>query len=79
MARKIEVLGAGCPKCKQTVKIMEMAVAELGIDAKVEKVDDINEIISRGVVTTPAVAIDGKVVLSGKVPTLEEAKALLSK
>lgn len=79
MARKIEVLGAGCPKCKQTVKIMEMAVAELGIDAKVEKVDDINEIISRGVVTTPAVAIDGKVVLSGKIPTLDEAKALLSK
>ncbi|MFN4268634.1 MAG: thioredoxin family protein [Fervidobacterium pennivorans] len=79
MVKKVEVLGSGCPKCKQTVKIMEMAVAELGIDAKVEKVDDINEIISRGVVTTPAVAIDGKVVLSGKVPTLEEAKALLSK
>jgi small redox-active disulfide protein 2 len=79
MARKIEVLGAGCPKCKQTIKIMEMAVQELGIDAVIEKVQDINEIISRGVVATPAVAIDGKVVLSGKIPTLDEAKALLSK
>ncbi|NPU89046.1 MAG: thioredoxin family protein [Fervidobacterium sp.] len=79
MARKIEVLGAGCPKCKQAIKIMEMAVQELGIDAVIEKVQDIDEIISRGVVTTPAVAIDGKVVLSGKIPTLDEAKALLSK
>lgn len=79
MAKKVEVLGSGCAKCKQTVKIMEMAIAELGVDATVEKVDDINEIISRGVVATPAVAIDGKVVLSGKVPTLEEAKTLLSK
>ncbi|AMW32397.1 small redox-active disulfide protein 2 [Fervidobacterium changbaicum] len=79
MVKKVEVLGSGCPKCKQTVKIMEMAIAELGVDATVEKVDDINEIISRGVVATPAVAIDGKVVLSGKVPTLEEAKTLLSK
>lgn len=45
MARKIEVLGAGCPKCKQAIKIMEMAVQELGIDAVIEKVQDIDEII----------------------------------
>jgi len=79
MARKIEVLGAGCPKCKQTIKIIEIAIRELGVDAVIEKVQDINEIISRGVVATPAVAIDGKLVLSGKIPTLDEAKALLSK
>ncbi|MEJ5258418.1 MAG: thioredoxin family protein [Fervidobacterium sp.] len=79
MARKIEVLGSGCPKCKQTLKIIETAIQELGINAVVEKVQDIDEIISRGVVATPAVAIDGKVVLSGKIPTLDEAKALLSK
>ncbi len=79
MAKKIEVLGAGCPKCKQTIKIMEIAIREFGVDAAIEKVQDINEIISRGVVATPAVAIDGKLVLSGKIPTLDEAKALLSK
>jgi small redox-active disulfide protein 2 len=79
MARKIEILGESCPKCKQTIKIMEMAVQELGIDAVIEKVQDIDKIISRGVVATPAVAIDGKVVLSGKIPTLDEAKVLLSK
>ncbi|MGQ9856097.1 MAG: thioredoxin family protein [Fervidobacterium sp.] len=78
MAKKVEVLGSGCPRCKQTIKIMETAIRELGIDAVVEKVEDINEIISRGVAATPAVAIDGKIVLSGKIPTLEEAKKLLT-
>ncbi|MCD6254515.1 MAG: TM0996/MTH895 family glutaredoxin-like protein [Thermotogae bacterium] len=77
MAKKVEVLGSGCPRCKQTIKIMEKAIRELDIDAVVEKVEDVNEIISRGVVSTPAVAIDGKIVLSGKIPTLDEAKTLL--
>ncbi|HOJ89346.1 MAG TPA: thioredoxin family protein [Pseudothermotoga sp.] len=79
MAKKIEILGMGCAKCKQTHKIMEMAVKELGIDAVVEKVEDLEQIINRGVSATPAVAIDGKLVLSGKIPTLEEAKRILSK
>ncbi|MBB6062917.1 small redox-active disulfide protein 2 [Thermosipho japonicus] len=77
MAKKIEILGSGCPRCKQTEKIMKMAVEELNIDATIEKVQDINEIISRGVAATPAVAIDGKIVISGKIPKLEEAKKLL--
>jgi len=79
MAKKVEVLGSGCARCKQTAKVMEMALKELGIDAVVEKVEDINEIVNRGVVATPAVAINGKIVLSGKMPSLEEAKAVLSK
>ncbi|MGJ8454452.1 thioredoxin family protein [Pseudothermotoga sp. U03pept] len=79
MTKKIEVLGSGCARCKQTTKVMEMAVKELGIDAVVEKVEDINEIVNRGVMATPAVAINGKIVFSGKIPSLEEAKALLSK
>lgn len=78
MAKKIEILGKGCARCKQTAKIMEMAVKELGIDAFVEKVEDIQQIIDRGVTVTPAVAVDGKIVLSGKIPTLEEAKKILS-
>ncbi|KAF2955135.1 thioredoxin family protein [Marinitoga sp. 38H-ov] len=74
---KIEVLGSGCPRCKQTYKIMEMAMDETGTNAELIYVTDINEIISKGVMSTPAVAIDGKIVVSGKIPTLEEAKQLL--
>lgn len=79
MAKKVEVFGKGCARCKQTIKIMDMAIKELGVDAVVEKVEDINEIVSRGIMETPAVAVDGKIVLTGKIPTLEEAKKLLMK
>lgn len=79
MAKRVEVFGKGCARCKQTIKIMESAIKELGVDAVVEKVEDINEIISRGIVSTPAVAVDGKIVLAGKIPTLEEAKEILMK
>jgi len=54
-----------------------MAIEELGSEAVVEKVQDINEIISRGVFSTPAVAIDGKIVVSGRIPSLEEVKKFL--
>jgi small redox-active disulfide protein 2 len=77
MVKKVEVLGSGCPKCKQTIKILEMAIKELGLEIDVEKVQNIEEIIKRGIVATPAVAINGKVILSGKIPTLDEAKQLL--
>ncbi|MDI3473129.1 MAG: hypothetical protein PWQ48_1410 [Thermotogaceae bacterium] len=77
MAKKVEILGKGCPRCKQTEKLVRMAIEELGIEAVVEKVQDINEIISRGVVSTPAVAIDGKIVVSGRIPSLEEVKKFL--
>ena len=78
MAKKVEVFGKGCARCKQTIKIMETAIKELGVDAVVEKVEDINQIISRGIVATPAIAVDGKIVLTGKIPTLEEAKEILT-
>lgn len=74
---KIEIYGSGCSKCKQTEKIVRLAVEELDSDATVEKVTDIMVIMEKGVVSTPALVIDGKVVLSGKVPTLEEAKTLI--
>lgn len=79
MAKKIEILGTGCPRCKKTEEVIKKALEELGIDAMVEKVEDVTEIISRGVASTPAVAIDGKVVISGKIPSLEEAKSLIQK
>ena len=74
---KIEVYGTGCPRCKQTEKVMKMAVEELGSDATVEKVTDMMVIMEKGVVSTPAIAIDGKIVLSGKIPSIEEAKKLI--
>jgi len=74
---KIEIFGSGCPRCKQTEKIIKMAVEEMGSDAIVEKVTDMMVIMEKGIVSTPAVAVDGKIVLSGKIPSLDEAKRLI--
>jgi small redox-active disulfide protein 2 len=64
---KIQILGAGCPKCKMLEKSAREAVAELGIDAEVEKITDLDEIMNMGVMMTPALAVDGEVKSSGKV------------
>lgn len=76
---EIKVLGTGCPKCKTLEKNTNEAVKELAIDANVTKVEDIMEIMNFGVMTTPALVVDGKVVLKGKVPSVEEIKQLLTK
>jgi small redox-active disulfide protein 2 len=75
----IKVLGTGCPKCKTLEKTTHDAVAEMGISASIEKVDDIVKIMNYGIMNTPALVIDEKVVLSGRVPSLSEIKDLLSK
>jgi small redox-active disulfide protein 2 len=74
---RIEVLGTGCPKCKATLVNAQKAVAELGIQAEVVKIDDLMEIVSRGVMMTPAVVIDGQIRAAGKTPTVEEIKKWL--
>jgi small redox-active disulfide protein 2 len=74
---RIEVLGTGCPKCKAAVVNAQKAVAELGIQAEVVKVDDLMEIVSRGVMMTPAVVIDGQIKAVGKTPTVDEIKKWL--
>ena len=74
---KIQILGTGCPKCKKTTEAAEMAVKELGIDAEIIKVTDINEIMKFGVMMTPALAVDGEVKLVGKVPTVEQVKKMI--
>lgn len=76
---KIEIYGTGCPKCKQVEKLMRIAVEELGIDAEIVKVKDITEIMAKGISITPAIGIDGEIVLNGKIPSLEEAKKLLQR
>jgi small redox-active disulfide protein 2 len=68
MNMDIKVLGPGCPKCKQTEKIVRDAVAESGVAASVEKVTDTMEIAGYGVFGTPAVVVDGEVKSVGKIP-----------
>ena len=75
---KIQVLGTGCPKCKKLAANAEEAAKGLGLDVEIEKVTDIDKIIDFGVMSTPSLAIDGKVVVVGKVPSVEEIKKLLS-
>jgi small redox-active disulfide protein 2 len=75
---KIEVLGTGCPKCMSMEQNVKKAVAELAVQAEVEKVTDIQQIIQRGVMSTPALVIDGKVVLQGKNPTVDQLKQLIT-
>jgi len=76
---KIKILGTGCPKCKQLEAVTREAVKELGIDAEVEKVKDIVKIMEYPVLATPALVIDEKVVLAGKVPAKDEVAALIKK
>jgi small redox-active disulfide protein 2 len=72
--KRVQVLGTGCAKCAKLKEHADAAVSELGIDASVEKVDDIVEITKFGVMMTPALAIDGEVKVVGKVPSVEEIK-----
>jgi small redox-active disulfide protein 2 len=74
---KIQILGTGCPKCKKLKENAEEAVRELGIKCEIVKVEDINQITSFGVMITPALAIDGKVKIEGKVASPEEIKTYL--
>ena len=74
---KIEVLGAGCAKCKSLEKNVQKALKEMGIAAEVKKVEDINEITNYGVMMTPALVIDGEIKAVGKLLGVEEIKRLL--
>lgn len=76
---KIQILGTGCPKCKQLTSNAEQAVKETGTDAVIEKVSDLQEIMQFGVMMTPALAIDGEVKSVGKLLTPAEITGLLRK
>ncbi len=75
---RIQVLGPGCPNCKQLHKNAMAAVMEADVDADVEKVEDITTIMKFGVMATPALVIDGVVKTSGKVLTVSEIKKLIA-
>jgi small redox-active disulfide protein 2 len=74
---KIEILGTGCPKCKMTEEIVKKIVKKLGIKADVNHVYDVDKIVDYGVMMTPAVAIDGKVKIAGKVPTENDIEKII--
>jgi len=76
---EIKVLGTGCPKCKTLEKAANDAVTAAGVDATVSKVEDIMQIMQFGVMTTPALVVDGKVVVKGRVPGADEIKKFITK
>lgn len=76
---EIKVLGTGCAKCKNLERATIEAVEKAGIEATVSKVEDIVEIMQFGVMITPALVVDGKVVLKGRVPSLDEITKILTK
>ncbi|OQX77119.1 MAG: thioredoxin family protein [Bacteroidetes bacterium 4484_249] len=75
---EIKILGTGCPKCKALEKVTREAVTETGIEADVSKVEDIMDIMGYGVMATPALVIDQKVVVKGRVPSAKEIKQILT-
>ncbi len=75
--KKFEILGTGCPKCHMLQNLTEQAAKELGLEYEVKKVTDIKQIMSYGVMMTPALVVDGQVKVAGKVPSLDEIKKLI--
>ena len=74
---KLQILGTGCPKCQKLTETAEAAAKELGIEYEVEKVKDIEKIMAFGVMMTPALAVNGEVKVSGKLPSVDDVKEML--
>lgn len=76
--KKIQILGTGCAKCEKLAEHAKQAAENLGIDYQLDKVTDLNEIMGFGVMTTPALVIDGQVMVAGKVPAAADIEKMLS-
>lgn len=76
--KKLQILGTGCSKCKALAELTERAAKEVGIEYELEKVTDLQQIMSFGVMSTPALAVDGQVKVVGRIPGLEEIQKLIS-
>jgi small redox-active disulfide protein 2 len=76
--KKIQILGTGCPKCKKLAESTEAAAKELGLEYELEKVTDITAIMGFGVMMTPALAVNGEVKVTGRVPSVAELKKMLA-
>jgi small redox-active disulfide protein 2 len=75
----IKVLGTGCAKCKALERNARRALEELGVNATIEKVEDIQKIMEYGILRTPGLVVNEKVVISGQIPKMDELKTLLTK
>jgi small redox-active disulfide protein 2 len=78
MTTQIRILGPGCARCKQLYEGTLQAVADLGLDAEVQKVEDISEIVARGILSTPALVVDDELVLVGQVPSSSRLREILA-
>lgn len=78
MSKVIKILGTGCPKCQSMTGVVKEVISENNIDASVEKVEDIEEIIKYNIMMTPALVIDDAVTIKGRVPSKDEVLKLLS-
>ena len=76
--KTIKVYGPGCAKCKQTEELVRGVVAETGADAEVIKVSDLREMVTAGIISTPAVTVDGAVKVSGRIPSADEVRQWVS-
>lgn len=78
MSRNIKILGTGCPNCLKTIKVVQEVVQENNIDAVVEKVDDIMDIMKYDILATPAVVLDEEIIVKGRVPSKKEILDILT-
>ena len=76
--KKLQILGIGCAKCAKLATAAEQAAKTLGLDYQMEKVTDLNKIMSLGVMMTPALVVDGQVKVAGRVPSVEDLKKLIA-
>ncbi|NHQ60733.1 thioredoxin family protein [Chlorobium sp. BLA1] len=76
--KKVKILGSGCASCNQLVDAVKAVIAAEGIDASVEKVEDIQQIMAYNVISTPALVVDEVVVCKGRIPSREEIKEMLN-
>ena len=75
---KIQIFGTGCRKCQKLAEATEAAAQELQLDYEIEKVTELSQIMAMGVIITPALAVDGSIKSSGKIPSADELKNFLS-
>ena len=78
MSLEIKILGTGCPKCKSLDKVTRKVVEEAGLEANIEKVEDIMEIMKFGIISTPGLVVNGEVKVSGRLPSEKEIKSIIT-
>lgn len=75
--KQLKILGTGCPKCDKLTELTEQSAKELGIEFEIKKVTELNDIMKYNIMMTPGLVVDEKVVVSGKIPSVEEIKSFL--